>query len=136
MSVKIIYKNQGAEVTDKMLLALAREGYQLLSNQSLSLGQNAFCDRMRQAMESARETEIERIYVDHPDQQRFFTVVVTPDHVVFTQNFSDRVHVDQIEMHKDNIIPLAEALLEMGGQLKKEVRPFIPCDKYGNPIEG
>lgn len=54
MSVKIIYKNQGAEVTDAMIMAI----YDASIINGALYG-NKTITRLRQAMEAAREQEIE-----------------------------------------------------------------------------
>lgn len=106
MTVKIIRKNQGAEVTDKMLVAL------------IKWAQTGDAHPMqvksaRQAMEAARESEIERIEVEQED-------VYMPNLLIeiHKRGLSIKDVHDCVVIENKNIIPLGEAIMELGRQLK------------------
>lgn len=117
MSVKIIRKNQGAEVTDKMLHAAyeARNNFVFVGDSKEWDSQVA--EAMRTAFEAARETEIERIYISHQEQRALVVLSVTPDFIVFTETLPYQAHIEQIQIHKDNVGELATALFELERQL-------------------
>lgn len=118
MVVKIIRKNQGAEVTDKMLIAIVDE-FAKHHMPFDTYTKDYKIKLLRQAMEAAREQDIERIYISHQEQRALVVLSVTPDFIVFTETLPYQAHIEQIQIHKDNVGELATALLEVGRQIEQ-----------------